>query len=65
MKEWQERFVRRGLDLSSNEAFIASLRRVGYATDPRHSLKVKNTFHNYFDSYSKEEQAKELLIATL
>ena len=48
MAMWQEKMERRGLDTSSNEAYIKSLRKIGYATDPNHGVKVMNPYHNYF-----------------
>lgn len=65
MAEWQDKFKKRGLDTSSNEAYIASLRRIGYATDPNHGKKVRSVYNNYFEPVDKEDQLRTLLIAAL
>lgn len=49
MAGWQAAHFRRGnLDTSSNEAYIKSLKSVGYATDQEHSKKVLSHFQQIF-----------------
>jgi flagellum-specific peptidoglycan hydrolase FlgJ len=65
MANWQDKFEKRGLDTSSNERYISSLRRIGYATDPLHGKKVRSTFNKYFEEVDNEEQAKLVILAAL
>lgn len=49
MAEWQRRHIESGkLDTSSNEAYIKSLKGVGYAEDPHHERAVLSTYNRLF-----------------
>lgn len=55
MRMWQDNMIKRGkLDVSSPQAYMKSLKRLGYATDPSHMAKVNQTFKKYFTMESPE-----------
>lgn len=48
------------LDTTSNEAYIASLKKIGYAEDVSHSKKVQRTYKSLFREIDIAQQIVDL-----
>lgn len=54
MALWEQDKITRGLiDTTSNEAYIKSLKRCGYAEDPNHEFAVLSTYRQLFADWKK------------